>query len=123
MSWSEIGKLSRNVDIIVHMLADKRNGCVHDTLLEWFEEYQTTTMNLRLLGIDQVDSVRPLYFLAWAVRSRGFLVCHDGFGTHQIFAANRPHKFQSQGSVSLSRPLPLKYGEVTLGIFSLGQGS
>jgi hypothetical protein len=48
------GKLPGNIDLIIRALANQRNGYIHDIFLEWFEEYQSTTINLRLLGVDKV---------------------------------------------------------------------
>jgi len=54
------GKLPGNIDLIIRALANQRDGYVHDILLEWFEEYQSTTINVRLLGIDKVG-LFPLF--------------------------------------------------------------
>ena len=51
------GKLPGNIDLIIQALAEKRNGYIHDTLLGLFEEYQSTTICIRLLGIDTVGSL------------------------------------------------------------------
>jgi len=56
------GKLPGNIDLIIRAFANQKSGYVHDTLLEWFEEYQSTTINLRLFGIDKVGSLEALYF-------------------------------------------------------------
>jgi len=48
------GKLPGNIDLIFRVLANQRSGYVHDIFLEWFEECQSTTINVRLLGIDKV---------------------------------------------------------------------
>ena len=55
------GKLPGNIDLIIRGFANQRSGYVHDILLEWFEEHQSTIINLRILG---VDKVRPLLFIS-----------------------------------------------------------
>ena len=50
------GKLPGNIDLIFRALANHRSGYVHDIFLEWFEEYQSTIINVRLLGVDKVSS-------------------------------------------------------------------
>jgi len=60
------GKLPGNIDLIIRNFANKRSGYVYDIFLEWFEEYQSTTINLRILGIDKVG---PLLLISdsWAL--------------------------------------------------------
>ena len=48
------GKLPGGIDLIIRALVTQQRGYVHDLLLEWFEEYQSTTINVRLFGIDKV---------------------------------------------------------------------
>ena len=52
------GKLPGNIDLIVRAIATDWGGYIHDDLLEWFEECQSTTINVRLLGVDKVSSSR-----------------------------------------------------------------
>jgi hypothetical protein len=47
-------KLPGGIDLILRAIADHRSGHVLDIFLEWFEECQSTTINLRLFGVDQV---------------------------------------------------------------------
>ena len=55
------GKLPGNIDLIIRAFATQRSGYLHDLFHEWFEEYQSTIINVRLLGVDKVGSV-PLVF-------------------------------------------------------------
>lgn len=48
------GKLPGGIDLIIRALANQHSGYVHDIFLEWFEECQSTTINLRLFGVDKV---------------------------------------------------------------------
>ena len=61
------GKLPGNIDLIIRSFANKRSGYVHDIFLEWFEEYQSATINLRILGIDKVGPL--LISDSWALLS------------------------------------------------------
>ena len=50
------GRLPGGIDLIIRVLANLQRGYLHDIFLEWFEEYQSTTINLRIFGIDKVGS-------------------------------------------------------------------
>jgi hypothetical protein len=50
------GKLPGNIDLILRAFANDRRGHIHDIFLEWFEECQSTTINLRIFGIDKAGS-------------------------------------------------------------------
>jgi hypothetical protein len=58
------GRLPGGIDLIIRALANQRSGHVHDIFLEWFEEYQSTIINVRILGADKV-SPSP-YSLTWS---------------------------------------------------------
>lgn len=49
-----VGKWPGSVDIIIRLLADMKSGYMHDVFLELFHEYQSTTLNLRILWTDKV---------------------------------------------------------------------
>ena len=49
------GKLPGNIDIIVRLFANNDSGYLYDLFLELFEQCQSTTINLRIFGIDKVD--------------------------------------------------------------------
>ena len=51
------GKLPGNVDLIFRLAANQQKGYVHDLFLEWFEECQSTVINLRVLGVDKVGPI------------------------------------------------------------------
>lgn len=48
------GKLPGGIDLIIRAIANNQKGYIHDLFLEWFEECQSTTINVRVLGIDKV---------------------------------------------------------------------
>lgn len=103
------GKLPGNIDLIIRAFATQRSGYIHDLFLEWFEEYQSTIINVRILGVDKVGSA-PLVFQA--AHSSNCVVYHDGFRAHQVLAGNWLQRFLSWGHperavVSMPRsPLP-----------------
>ena len=49
-----IGKWPGNVDVFLKMLRSARTSYLVNSYLELFEEYQATTLNLRILWVDQV---------------------------------------------------------------------
>lgn len=49
--------LPGGIDLVIRAFANQRSGYVHDIFLEWFEEYKSTTINVRVLGIDKVWSI------------------------------------------------------------------
>jgi len=55
------GKLPGNIDLVIRAFETQRSGYIHDLFLEWFEECQSTIINIRFLGVDKVGSV-PLIF-------------------------------------------------------------
>lgn len=48
------GKLPGNIDIIVRLFANNDSGYLYDLFLELFDQCQSTTINLRILGVDKV---------------------------------------------------------------------
>ena len=48
------GKLPGNIDIIVRLFANNDSGYLYDLFLELFEQCQSTTINLRIFGVDKV---------------------------------------------------------------------
>ena len=52
------GKLPGNVDIIVRLFANNDSGYLYDLFMELFEQCQSTTINLRLFGLDKVGGDR-----------------------------------------------------------------
>lgn len=49
-----VGKWPGSIDIIPRLLADMKSGYMHDVFLELFHEYQSTTLNLRIMWTDKV---------------------------------------------------------------------
>lgn len=49
------GKWIGNLDILKVLLHGWRNGYINDTLREFFIQYQSPTINLRILWVDQVS--------------------------------------------------------------------
>ena len=81
------GKLPGNIDLIIRAFANQRGGYVHDTILEWFEEYQSTTVNLRLLGVDKVRHISHLSSDAGgSLTTRA--VHHHGFRAYEVHAGD-----------------------------------
>jgi len=54
-----VGKLPGNIDILLKMLWAFKTSYVLDVYLNLFEEYQCTTLNTRILWLDNVSSVTP----------------------------------------------------------------
>lgn len=52
------GKLPGNIDIIVRLFANNDSGYLYDLFLELFDQCQSTTINLRLFGIDKVGAAQ-----------------------------------------------------------------
>jgi hypothetical protein len=52
-----VGKWPGNIDILFRLLADLKSGYMQDIFLELFHEYQSTTLNLRILWTDKVWGV------------------------------------------------------------------
>ena len=50
------GKLPGNIDIVVRLFANNDSGYLYDLFLELFEQCQSTTINLRIFGLDKVGS-------------------------------------------------------------------
>lgn len=50
------GKLPGNIDILVRLFANNDSGYLYDLFLELFDQCQSTTINLRIFGIDKVCS-------------------------------------------------------------------
>lgn len=48
------GKWPGNVDVLFKMLRSVKTSYLVNSYLELFEEYQATTLNLRILWVDQV---------------------------------------------------------------------
>jgi hypothetical protein len=48
------GNWPGNVDILFNMMRSYKTSYLADTYLELFEKYQSTTLNLRILWVDQV---------------------------------------------------------------------
>ena len=48
------GKLPGNIDIVIRLFADNDSGYLYDLFSELFEQCQSTTINLRLFGTDEV---------------------------------------------------------------------
>jgi len=84
------GKLPGNIDLIIRAIANQRGGYVHDTLLEWFEEYQSTTINIRLLGVDKVRSSSSFSGTGGPLTTNAVL--HYGFRAPQVPAGNWSHE-------------------------------
>jgi len=61
------GKLPGNVDIIVRLFANNDSGYLYDLFMELFEQCQSTTINLRIFGIDKVGAgqARELGLCSW----------------------------------------------------------
>ena len=47
------GKLPGNIDIVVRLFANNDSGYLYDLFLELFEQCQSTTINLRIFGLDK----------------------------------------------------------------------
>ena len=89
------GKLPGNIDLIIRGFANQRSGYVHDILLEWFEEYQSTIINLRILGVDKVGPLLLISDMGGPLTTCA--VYHHGLRTHQILVGDGPHKFLPWG--------------------------
>jgi hypothetical protein len=50
-----VGKWPGNVDILFSMMRSFKTSYLVDTYLDLFEKYQSTTLNLRILWVDQVS--------------------------------------------------------------------
>lgn len=50
-----IGKWPGNVDVLLKLLRSAKTTYLVNSYLELFEEYQATTLNLRILWVDQVS--------------------------------------------------------------------
>ena len=53
------GKWPGNIDLLLRMMKAFKHSYIMDVYLELFQEYQTTTLNTRILWVDQVRS--PIY--------------------------------------------------------------
>jgi hypothetical protein len=70
-----VGKWPGNIDLIPRLLADLKSGYMQDVFLELFHEYQSTTLNLKILWSDKasvlyiilftMDDHLPLRLLLW----------------------------------------------------------
>jgi len=49
------GRWPGNVDILLSMMRSYKTSYLADTYLDLFEQYQSTTLNLRILWVDQVS--------------------------------------------------------------------
>ena len=89
------GKLPGNIDLVIRGFANERSGYIHDIFMEWFEEHKSTTINLRILGVDRVS---PLLFISdMGGPLMTHAVFHYGLRTHQVLAGDRPRKFLPRG--------------------------
>lgn len=57
------GKLPGNIDIVVRLFANNDSGYLYDLFLELFDQCQSTTINLRIFGIDKVSGCQIDGFL------------------------------------------------------------
>ena len=57
---SVVGKWPGNLDILLRMTGAFKTSYVLDVYLQLFEEYQSTTLNLRILWADSVSPFLPL---------------------------------------------------------------
>ena len=48
------GKLPGNIDIVVRLFANNDSGYLYDLFMELFDQCQSTTINLRIFGLDKV---------------------------------------------------------------------
>lgn len=55
-----VGKWPGNIDVLLRMMRDFKSSYILDVYLRLFEEYQCTTLNLRILWTDTVRSGRCL---------------------------------------------------------------
>ena len=90
------GKLPGNIDLIIRAFETQRSGYIHDLFLEWFEECQSTVVNIRVFGVDKVCSA-PLPLLSSTGGLRSCVVCHNGLRTHEVLAGNRVQRLLSWG--------------------------
>lgn len=75
------GKLPGNIDIVVRLFANNDSGYLYDLFLELFDQCQSTTINLRIFGLDKVGGNQ----------THGFVRIHIGSsvrfhrrGTYQV---------------------------------------
>lgn len=50
-----VGRLPGNIDILFYMMRSFKTSYLFNTYLDLFEQYQSTTLNLRILWEDQVS--------------------------------------------------------------------
>ena len=50
-----VGKWPGNIDLVPRLLADLKSGYMQDVFLELFHEYQSTTLNLKILWSDKAS--------------------------------------------------------------------
>ncbi|KAF8581493.1 cytochrome P450 [Ramaria rubella] len=53
------GSWPGNIDVLKRLLHGWRNGYINETLREFFEEYQSPTINVRILWVDQIWTMDP----------------------------------------------------------------
>ena len=56
------GKLPGNIDILVRLFANNNSGYLYDLFLELFDQCQSTTINLRIFGVDKVGGDQTCMF-------------------------------------------------------------
>jgi hypothetical protein len=79
-----VGKWPGSVDIIIRLLADMKSGYMHDVFLELFHEYQSTTLNLRILWTEKVC----VGFRGWRYTDM-FLDYQYGPGAYEVYILDR----------------------------------
>lgn len=75
-----VGKWPGNIDVLLKMMCTFKTSYVLDVYLQLFEEYQCTTLNLRILWADNVSTTR-IYRMGAVSPSYASLEIH-GFAQH-----------------------------------------
>ena len=67
------GKWPGNIDVLLRMMKAFKTAYLMDVYLELFQEYKCTTLNTRILWVDQVNYLEALrIMLAWVLTSLFF---------------------------------------------------
>jgi hypothetical protein len=70
------GKWPGNIDIMLTMMKDRKSEYMQDVFLQLFQEYQSTTLNLRILWTDKVTLF--FYFSVFAPLELVLVDCYNG---------------------------------------------
>lgn len=88
------GKWPGNIDILFRMMKAFKTAYLMDVYLELFQEYKCTTLNTRILWVDQVCSLIVVidvrdYSIAWCGCNVLYIGDYHGRRTYEICPCNR----------------------------------